>query len=77
MARKGIAAVGIAALPIVCCAGLPLLLAAGLSVGALAAVGGAGAALIGLAVVAVTLGARRHRAATPCYVPLRRDREES
>ena len=74
MARKSIAAVGIVALPIVCCAGLPLLLAAGLSVGALA---GAGAALVALAVAAITLGARRHRAATPCYVLLRRDREES
>ena len=72
-AKKGIAAVGLAALPIACCAGLPLLLAADLGVGALAAVGGAGAGLIGLAaVVAIILGARRLRSIYAVFFPKER-----
>jgi len=73
MARNDVATVGILALPIACCAGLSLLLAAGLSAGALAALGGAGAGLIGFAAALLILGARRRRA--PCPSP-RRDRDE-
>ena len=73
---RGLGALGIAALALVCCAALPLLVAAG-SVVAVARIGGLGlgAVALGAAVVLLALRVRRRRSAACCPLE-QRPREE-